>query len=57
MSFFKAPFEFIDEHVGFGKEIVALQAEMEPLIISTMTKFKAEVLKCNVCGHEHGWGC
>lgn len=43
-SLLQSTFEYVDEEIGIGKEAVVLQAEMEPIITSTMTKFdKAEV--------------
>ena len=39
-------FEFVDEEVGEGKETVVVRAEMEPLVVSSMTKFsKGQVIK------------
>ena len=41
---FQSTFEYSDEEIGIGKEVVLLRAEMKPIVISTMTKFnKAEV--------------
>ena len=40
----QSTFQFMDEEIGAGKEIIILQAEMESIITSSMTKFDGEVI-------------
>ena len=42
-------FEFVDEEVGEGREVIVVKAEMIPLNTSTMTKFNDMVSSCLQC--------